>query len=165
MSAPTTLDDDVNEIPSILIPIAQKQLLIPTVSVAEMVPFQTPQPDSSISPKDQPNWFLGNLYWRGVKVPMFSFEAMSGDSLASIKPDSQVVILNSIGVSAKVPFLCFPTQGIPHLSRVMPNEISEITNEALSPCDLMQVAIAGSQAIIPNLEKIEQSCIESLGLT
>lgn len=163
MSAPITVDDDITEIPSILIPIASKQLLVPTVSVAEMIPFQPPQPDSSISPKDQPNWFLGNLYWRGVKVPMFSFESMSGDSLAPIKTDSQVVILNSIGKSPKVPFLCFPTQGIPHLSRVMPTEISEISGAILSDCDLMQVAIAGSQAIIPNLETLEENCLKILG--
>lgn len=163
MSAPITVDDEVTEIPSILIPIASMQLLVPTVSVAEMIPFQAPQPDSSISPKDQPNWFLGNLYWRGVKVPMFSFEAMSGDSLAPIKPDSQVVILNSIGLSPKVPFLCFPTQGIPHLSRVMPTEISEIRGVTLTDCDLMQVAIAGSQAIIPKIEALEKNCLEVLG--
>lgn len=164
MSTPITLDDDINEIPSILIPVAMKQLLLPTVSVAEMIPFQAPQPDSSISPKDQPGWFLGNLYWRGVKVPMFSFEAMNGESLAAIKPDTQVVILNSMGISPKAPFLCFPTQGIPHLSRVVASEISEIPGAVLHPCDLMQVAIAGSQAIIPNLEKLEQDCVSSLGL-
>jgi len=162
MSAPITLDDDIKEIPSILIPIASKQLLVPTVSVAEMIPFQPPQPDSSVSPKDQPAWFLGNLYWRGVKVPMFSFEAMSGESLAAIKPDSQVVILNSIGTNPKMPFLCFPTQGIPHLSRVVPTEISEVANAQLNACDLMQVTIAGSQAIIPHLESLEKKCVELL---
>lgn len=162
MNTPITLDDDTNEIPSILIPLAGKQLLIPTVSVAEMIPFQAPQPDSSVSPKDQPIWFLGNLYWRGVKVPMFSFEAMSGESLAAIRPDSQVVILNSVGVSAKVPFLCFPTQGIPHLSRVVPTEISQTIDVPLNHCDMMQVTIAGSEAIIPHLEHIEHQCVELL---
>jgi len=163
MSGSITVEDDVNEIPSILIPIASGQLLIPTVSVAEMIPFQAPQPDSSISSKNQANWFLGNLYWRGTKVPMFSYEAMSGDTLAPIQPDSQVVILNSIGLSPKVPFICFPTQGIPHLSRVMPTEISEVTGEPLADCDLMHVSIAGSQAIIPNIETLEKNCLTMLG--
>jgi len=163
MSGSITVADDINEIPSILIPIASGQLLIPTVSVAEMIPFQAPQPDSSITAKNQANWFLGNLYWRGTKVPMFSYEAMGGDHMAPIQPDSQVVILNSIGLSPKVPFVCFPTQGIPHLSRVMPTEISEVSGLPLAECDLMHVSIAGSQAIIPNIEILERNCLTLLG--
>ena len=163
MSEPITLDDNTSEIPSILIPVANKQLLIPTVSVAEMIPFQAPQPDSSIHPKNQPKWFLGNLYWRGVKVPMFSFEAMCGDSLAVIKPDSQIVILNQIGDNNRVPFICFPTQGIPHLSRVVENEISKLTDMELNQYDLMRVTIAGSEAVIPHLENIEHECVTALG--
>lgn len=163
MSESITVDDSTNEIASILIPVAGKDLLIPTVSVAEMIPFQSPQPDSSIHPKNQPKWFLGNLYWRGVKLPMFSFEAMNGDPLAVIKPDSQIVILNSLGTSSKLPFFCFPTQGIPHLSRVVESEISETPNTTLNQYDLMHVAIAGSQAIIPDLKSMEAECVTSLG--
>ncbi len=42
--APNTdvIEGKINEVPSLLIPVAGKQLVIPTVSVAEMLPFRKP---------------------------------------------------------------------------------------------------------------------------
>jgi chemosensory pili system protein ChpC len=51
-----------------------------------------------------------------------------------------------------------PTQGIPRLSRVAVNEISENTRVSAKLFDQMQVFVAGEQAIIPDLESIEREC-------
>lgn len=148
------------EIPSLIIPIAQRNVLLPTVSVAEMLPFVKPQ----LRHTDLLPWFLGNVQWRGVSVPMFSYERINGDEPAAIKATSQMAILNSTGVSSSLPFLCFPTQGIPRLSRVAPDSIKEDRQQVASAFDQMNVLVNGEAVAIPDVSKIEQALVDLLAL-
>jgi len=72
-NAEATLSD---EIPSLLLPIADGKLLLPTVSVAEMLPYKSPQkPKVESAIGEIPEWYIGDLIWRGIMVPMISFES------------------------------------------------------------------------------------------
>ena len=160
MNSPlATTENDNKEIPSLLIPIANCKLVLPTVSVAEMIPYSSPILPST----DMPDWFLGHLQWRQTQVPMVSYERLNGEPLADIKPESQLIILNNTGVSADLPFFCMPTQGIPRLSRVAMNEISDNTAVEAREYDEMQVFVAGEQAVLPDVSKIEKVCAQLLG--
>lgn len=143
------------ETPSLIIPIAKRNILLPTVSVAEMLPFVKPQ----LRRTDLPFWFLGTVQWRGVSVPMFSYEGINGEEPVAIKSTSQMAILNSTGVSAELPFLCFPTQGIPHLSRVAPDSIKQDSQHPTLAFDQMNVLVNDEPVSIPDVSKIEQALI------
>jgi chemosensory pili system protein ChpC len=155
--------DNSNEIPSLLIPMTHYKLVLPTVSVAEMIPYQAPKPYASLNDKVLPDWFLGTLLWRGTSVPMVSFEKINKQLAAPINPESQILIMNNTGVSNHLPFICMPTQGIPRLSRVAMNEISQNTQISVLEYEVMQVFVAGEQAVIPDVSKLEQTCTELLG--
>lgn len=160
-STPVTRED-ATEIPSLLVPMSGYKLVVPTVSVAEMVPYLASEV-SVDGTSGAPSWFLGSFLWRGLKVPMVSYEGLNNDHLPNIQNDSQLIILNSTGLDNQLDFLCMPTQGIPRLSRVAANEISENTRVTAKLYDQMQVFVAGEQAIIPNIEKIEKTIIEMMG--
>lgn len=148
------------DIPSLIIPIAYRQLLLPTVSVAEMLPFKKPQRrQTEFSP-----WFLGHVSWRGVNVPMISYEMINGDDTLPMKPTSQMAILNTTGVHAELPFLCFPTQGIPRLSRVSEELIKENQEVELKPFDQMNVVVNGEPVVIPDVSQLERELVNLLGL-
>lgn len=159
-------DDTIttNEIPSLLVPMAKEKLILPTVSVAEMIPYQAPQARHTVVYDTIPDWYLGSLRWRGIAVPMLSYELINGDMAPEISPHSQILILNNTGMSSRLPFICMPTQGIPRLSRVAANEISEKTDAYVKEYDQMHVYVAGEQAVIPDVSKLEQVCINMLGL-
>jgi chemosensory pili system protein ChpC len=159
---PTKAKTVSNQIPSLLIPVANGQLILPTVSVAEMLPYKKPQMrDTQIN--ELPGWFLGHVLWRGVMVPMVSYEAINGNAIPALQLTSQMTILNNTGVSAKLPFLCFPTQGIPRLSRVTPELIKEDAATMLKPYDDFNVVVNDEFATIPALEKLEGAVVELLG--
>ncbi|MFT7490760.1 MAG: chemosensory pili system protein ChpC [Pseudohongiellaceae bacterium] len=157
MSSTPVTNESANEIPSLLVPMYGYKLVLPTVSVAEMVAYQAPQLNFEHS-NNAPQWFLGNFLWRGVKVPMISYEVLNNDALPTIKDSSQLVIINKTCSDSRLNFICMPTQGIPRLSRVAVNEISENTRVSAKLFDQMQVFVAGEQAIIPDLESIEREC-------
>lgn len=152
-----------SEIPSLVIPIQDGKLILPTVSVAEMLPYKKPK-WSDIETAQVSSWFLGHVLWRGIKVPMISYEAINGGNIPAAKGVSQMAILNNTGVSSQLPFLCFPTQGIPHISRVMPNAIKEDVTQTAKPYDEMNILVNDEPATIPNVKKLEQAVVTLLGL-
>lgn len=141
----------VQEIASLLIPLRDRLLLLPNVSVAEIVPV------SQVSPvNDVPEWYLGNCVWREQKVPIISFEALNGEEKANVNQRTRFAVLNSTGLSDDLPFIAIVTQGIPRLARVSEEEISR-REEACKPFELMCVSWAGEDAIIPDLGRMEQA--------
>lgn len=144
-------------IPSLLVPVLGQQLLLPTVSVAEMLPYQKPQM-RDVDVATLPAWFLGMVRWRGVLIPMVSYEALNGGDIAPIKGVSQMAVLNSTGVNSDMPFFCFPTQGIPRLSRVNKESVKENTTPSLQSYDEMHISLNDEdEATIPAVSKIEQA--------
>lgn len=159
MKAQQPIDtSDVNEVASLLIPMAGKQLLVPNVSVAEIVPV------GQIDPVEgAPDWYLGDYHWRDLTLPLVSFEAINGGARPEVGSRSRVLILNTTGVSDALHFTAVLAQGLPRLARVTPEELQTRDEELLKrPFERMPVRWAGEEAVIPDLPAIEQRVIEYL---
>lgn len=139
------------EVASLMIPLAGRVLLVPTVTVAEMAPYISPEPEA-----DSPDWLLGYYRWREQRVPLLSYEVLNGEALAPPLPQSRVAVFNNTGVSDELPFIAVATQGIPKLARVNPDEISELEDAVKKPFDTMHVSLTGEAAVIPNITALEQ---------
>ena len=68
-----TNDTTKESLACLLIPIQGGRMVLPNVTVAELIPFQSPEP----APNAQ-EWLLGTLEWRGTMIPVISFEEFSG---------------------------------------------------------------------------------------
>lgn len=155
MRAPQRIESKkVLEIASLLIPLRDRLLLVPNVSVAEIVPVSQVYPVSGV-----PNWYLGNCIWREQKVPLLSFEVLNGEAKAGVNNRTRFAVLNSTGLSDDLPFLAIITQGIPRLARVNEEEISERDADR-KPFELMHVSWAGEDAIIPDITGMEQAFLD-----
>lgn len=144
------------QIASLLIPISGNFLLLPNVSVAEI---------SELLPIDEwasePDWFLGYAEWRGVPVPVVSFELINGESLGDNYQPKRIAIFNNVIGNEKLRFLAIPTQGIPRLTRVRAEEIVE-SDAPVGEIEYMRVTVNGEVAIIPNLEKLEEMILQQI---
>lgn len=156
MKAPQLLDNDVQEIASLLIPLEHNLLLVPNVTVAEIVPV------SQVIPiVDAPHWYLGNCRWRDQTIPLLSFEALSGGAKPGYNPRSRFAVFNTTGSNDSLAFIALLTQGLPRLARVNEEEISQ-REQSLAPCELMHVSWAGEEAIIPDVAAIEREFLAYL---
>lgn len=144
-----------SEVASLMIPIASGLLLVPTVTVAEMVPFKFPEKADGL-----PDWYLGNFRWRDQMIPMISIEGLNGEEVPAFSSDCRIAVLNNTGVDERLPFLGLATQGIPRLSRVKAEEIHQTEDVELKTFDLMSVYHAGESVIIPNIEAIEKAILK-----
>lgn len=155
MRAPQRIENQkIQEIASLLIPMQGYQLLLPNVSVAEIVPVAQVTPVNNA-----PVWYLGSCIWREQRVPLVSYEAMNDEPKPHLHNRARFAVLNSTGISDDLPFLAIVTQGIPRLARVNEEEIVAHETDALKPFEMLQVSWAGEDAAIPNIAAMEQAIL------
>jgi chemosensory pili system protein ChpC len=144
-----------NELATLLLPVNGKQLVLPNVTVAEVIPYVAPQPED-----DVPNWYVGHFAWRNINVPLVSFEAINEEPFVSQSSDRRIAVLNGLIDGQKLPFCGIVTEGMPRLMRVMPDEI--ITDEELDagPSELARVLVSGERAAIPDVDYIQESVLK-----
>lgn len=145
----------VSEVSSLLIPLVGRHLLVPAVTVAEMVPYRDPEHDP-----EAPDWYLGDFTWREERVPLISLEVLCGEAMPAYNSRCRIAVLNNAGVDDSLAFLGLATQGIPRLSRVKADEVHELENPKLKPFDLMHVSHAGERFVIPDVAALEQAFID-----
>lgn len=133
------------------IPLNNETALLPNAAIAEVIGFKAPAPID-----DAPEWFLGYIDWREKRVPLISFEAVSGKQVADVKKNSRICVLNTLNGNAQIPYVGILSQGIPSLAIVQEQglEDKETANDRVAIAAIVEVG--GTEAIIPDIDEIEQ---------
>ncbi|MBK8971734.1 MAG: chemotaxis protein CheW [Hahellaceae bacterium] len=148
-----------NSVSCLLIPVQSgRQLLVPNTCIAEIVDYQTPEQSNSPTP-----WFLGFIRWRGLRLPLISYEAANESATPGLSRNARIAVTNSVGPNARsVPFIAFLTTGLPRLAKVFKEELVEATDIETGKADAMAVTINGESAIIPRFETMEALAKQAL---
>lgn len=133
---------------ALLVPLSDRSLLLPNVAVAELIPYRNVQTGEGL-----PAWFLGQIAWRDLKLPLLSFEAASG-GVASVGTGARVAVINALGGRPAVKFIAVVVQGIPRSVKVS-GDLARATAE-LAPLELDAVLLGEEVAKIPDLIALEQ---------
>ncbi len=145
------------ELASLIIPLLNKQLILPNEAIAEIIS------QSTLDVLDNsPEWFLGFLSWRRLQVPVISFEVLNGDDYPEASKSSRVAIINRSGVAESLNFFGLLIQDIPRLMRLAKEEIAHDTTSEPGAMEQMVVSVIGEIASIPNLGRLEESIAEVL---
>jgi len=136
---------------SLMIPMMHDKILLPNASLAEIVTYSDP-----VSVDKSPDWFLGLLEWRGLRVPLVSFESIQGGNKTDVGKHSRIAIFNALGGNPELPFFAVVVQGIPHLIQANQSVVTALAEESGDEEGVMaHVLIEAEPAIIPDLDKIE----------
>lgn len=144
----------------VLIPVSPGWLLLPNVAIAEIVDRpEQPGEETGIT------GVAGFCQWRGLRLPMVSWEAANGLATEEEEEASGrggLLILNSIGEHhERMPFLALLTRGIPRQAKIEPSQLHPLEGEK-GPADTMIVDFDGERAVIPDLEHLESLALASL---
>jgi chemosensory pili system protein ChpC len=153
----------VKEVRSVLIPLHERQILLPNASVAEVMIYQQPE----YAGDELPEWFLGHLAWRGVMIPVVSYEGMLGEAIVEPGYRGRILILNALGEHERLSHIGMAVHAIPSLVRVSADNVVPVSPEEEDPQPLIrqQVELDLSPALIPDMDEIERqvlSVIEAL---
>ncbi|WOX07154.1 chemotaxis protein CheW [Microbulbifer pacificus] len=142
------------EVSSLLLPLADGHLLVPVDTLSEIIALQSP-----VSAFDAPDWYMGELHWRELRLPLVSFEVMRGNPMPVLRSNCRIAVLSSGNGDGDLPFFAVVLQGTPRLVRVTPEELVAREGECAMG-ELMHVALSGELAVIPDLSTIEEVCLE-----
>lgn len=150
------------ELPTFVVPLQKSNLLVPNATVAEIIPYEPLQ-----RVQDTPDWFLGYLGWRGVQVPVVSFEMLTVErgsfSLVSVASAS-LVVLKALGGREGLDFIAIVAQALPRLHRISEDQLFE-TGEGATRTELTRVRFGNDVVSVPDLDYLEWSVANVLGLS
>ncbi len=147
----TQINEKSSIIRAQLIPLSNMTIVLPSTCIAEVISLGELNPV-----KKTPRWFLGMMDWRGVRIPVISFEA--ANVIASNIPmhNVRVTVFNGISGNDELPFYGVISQGIPKLMKLEKSAISIINTPGQNfPLVSEQIQIAGVTVMIPDQNKVE----------
>ncbi|MND75901.1 CheW-like domain protein [compost metagenome] len=148
MSQAVTTQNSANSLTGLLLPLADRTLLVPNVALAELIPYRAPQATPGL-----PAWLLGQVAWRDLRLPLLSFEAAAGGD-AKVGAGARVAVLNALGGRPHVKFIALLLQGIPRSLKL--EEDLPRANAPLAALELDAVQLGTDVAKIPDLVALEQ---------
>lgn len=152
MSSEVITQGENSNVSCLLIPLHDKQLVLPNVTVAEIIPYKEPSKVAGVE-----NWYLGKLEWRNIEIPVISYEILNSGDLPPLD-GARLAIVN--GTDSRLPFYAVLIQGIPKLIHVHEDEIVAVESVNTSLYDQMAVTVFGEQAMIPNLGMMEYELLK-----
>ncbi len=149
------LEHRSSQLTGLLLPLSDRNLIVPNVAVAELIDYQPAAFDL-----DTPPWYLGRVTWRNRQIPLLSFESACGSRIV-IGERARIVILNALGGRPELKFIALLVQGIPRSYKLD----SQLSYVDVPLCALEQAAVqVGEQvAKVPDLLAME-ALLMSAGL-
>ena len=149
----------VNEIYSLLIPLADSRLLLPRACVAEVAAYQLPSEVTG-----SPPWFLGIVLWNGRHVPLVSFEGACGQGVPPMANRARIVVVHCMGDSVEGGVFGLVSQGFPQLVRVSSDAVRPDNSKVfpdLTPI-ICQVRMVNELPLVPDIERLEVMIAEAM---
>ena len=148
MTTAPAVAQEPSELSCVLIPLEEGQLLLPSVCVAEIMPWRR----IKVLP-EAPDWCLGLLGWRGEAVPVIRFEHLNRPGEGR-RPGRCLVVMNRTAGSA-APFYALAAEGLPRLVQLVESDLSEKDDQP-GPAETRIVRVGAEPASIPRMSFLEQ---------
>jgi chemosensory pili system protein ChpC len=149
MTTAAAVVQEPSELSCVLIPLEVGQLLLPSVCIAEIMPWRR----IKVLP-DAPDWCLGLLGWRGETVPVIRFEHVNQPVSNGRRPGRCLVVMNRTGASAPS-FYALAAEGLPRLVQLTQADLGD-QEERRGKADARIVRVGAETASIPSLGYLEE---------
>jgi chemosensory pili system protein ChpC len=149
----------VEELYSLLVPLAEDRLIVPRACVAEVVRYTPPEAKAV----EAAPWVLGGFNWNGRLLPLVSFEGALGGTVPEASGRTRIVVFHGVTGKLRAGHFGILTQGFPQLVRVnrevlRPGEPDEgWPEEAPVFC---RVKMINEYPLIPDLARLEEILAE-----
>ena len=138
--------EDIN---CVVLPIGELGLLVPSVCVAEVLPWRRFREAGNM-----PNWMVGVLTWRGDSIPVVRFENLNGSTEEASRDCECVAVMNRCRSAQGPEFYAIATDGLPRMIQV--NEQDVVPEQThLGVAETAAMKVGREQLRIPNLGYIE----------
>ena len=139
----------LSELSCVIIPLQESQLLLPSVCIAEILPWRRIKPL-----KQGPDWCLGELGWRGEAVPVIRFELQNQPSAEAPAAGRCLVVMNRTQSSSGVAFYALATDGLPRMVQLSDADLVA-SDDRPGRAEASVVRLGTENASIPDFSFLE----------
>ena len=142
---------NTKKIKCVLLTLRTENVVVPNAALAEIVSLRDVDKIDNA-----PQWLLGKMHWRGVDIPLVSFEAAAeGANVAMSANQAAVIHLISADGKAVYPYVGLSISGVPHISEFSKEQITLDAHERKAhPMVAQRIRINGAAASILNIDSI-----------
>lgn len=144
----------MSTLPTYIISLQKQGVFLPQSTIAEIIPYEPLQ-----RLENTPDWFLGLLSWRGIQVPVASFEMLTVErasfSLVSVASAS-LVIIKGLNSQEALPYHAMVAQTIPRLVELN-GEMLLDPEEPAAQTETARVRYEDELMSIPDLDYVESA--------
>ncbi len=144
----------------VILTLRSENVMIPNAAIAEIISAR----DTS-HVENTPDWYVGKMPWRGVDVPLVSFEAAVGREAKGLNLNTQIAVLYAVSKDAKYPYVGLVVSGVPHVSAFSKNQIITDPDSLLEaeshPMVAQKTRINGAAVSILDIDAIESMVNEA----
>jgi chemosensory pili system protein ChpC len=155
MTMPATGTEEPTEVSCVILPLRNRELLVPAACVAEVLPWRpmTARPDA---PATTPGWYLGEIDWHEEAVPVADFECLCG---AAAPPSGAtgrcLVVMNRVTPAGLRPFYALAVAVMPRLVQLA--QIDVVAEEPPgAAAEALRVRVGTELVVIPDLAYLEE---------
>ena len=143
--------DDKQLLKCVILTLRKENVIVPNALVAEIISVKDIKQSENV-----PDWYLGDMAWRGADVPLLSFEASGGEKISKVNLNTQAVVLYATGKSGDIgehPYLGLVMSGVPHVSHFTREQIkTDGEAEFEHPMVAQKVRINGASVSILDVD-------------
>lgn len=155
------MSEKLDEVYSLLIPVAEAKLLLPRLAVAEVTGLSRAEPAGT----GAPDWLMGRIKWQERSIAVVSFEALCGRPVPAVTHRARLMIVHAMGERLPERAFGLMIQGYPYLVRVNANVLKAAAEGDGLPWDgpvLARPRMANEKPMIPDIEAIEERLMEDV---
>ena len=157
------MEQPVEELYSLLVPLHQNRLIVPRSCVAEVIRYTAPE-----AIEQAPSWFRGFVNWTDRQIPVICFEDLCGLETSPVGGRTRIAIMHCIAGLLEAKYFGLLTEGFPQLVRVNRDVMEPAEREAWPENGpvICQIRMINEYPLIPDLDRIEsliQDCLETAG--
>lgn len=148
------------QVNSLLLPMRGFNLVLPHANVAEVLQGVEPEPYG-----DRVPWLSGTIEWRGVVIPLVSYETLCGREGKGAGETSAAVVVYGLEGFGDLKFYALELQGIPRPVVLDAGRIESVEDESAEGNEFIarNVLVAGQPGVIPELASMEHRIEAGLG--
>lgn len=147
------MSDDSAAIRSLILPLSTGMLVVPASAVEEVLfaePLDLPSPAA-------PDWLIGEVQLRQQSIPLVSFEALTGMSVADAPATVHAVVLRSLGTDSDPSLYAVRLARAPRVEELDTGTL-QLADDGQSENAYIacRVIVDGEEGAVPALDALEQ---------
>jgi chemosensory pili system protein ChpC len=151
---------DTQSLKCTILTLRSENVMVPNAAIAEIISAKDTYQVDNV-----PGWYVGKMPWRGVDVPLVSFEAAAGVKVKNVNLNTQVAVLYAVTKDAQYPYVGLVISGVPHVSNFTKDQIitdpESLLEEESHPMIAQKTRINGAAVSILDIDAIENMVIEA----